>query len=68
MPQLLTLHLPTPISVLPCPPADVTLSTTQSRVNPAHPRDLNGHHGITITEAQANLVQRCDRKHKLIKH
>jgi hypothetical protein len=45
---------PAPIPPLP----DVTLALTAPRVSPDHPRDLNGHHGITIAESQGNLVQR----------
>ncbi|PSC69079.1 band 7 [Micractinium conductrix] len=37
---------------------DVTLGVTQPRVNPQHRGAFNGHHGITLTEGQMNLVSR----------
>jgi hypothetical protein len=40
------------------PCADLTLADTTPRVDPDHPKDLNGHHGVTITQGQNNLVQR----------
>lgn len=38
--------------------ADVTLGVTAPRLNPEHPEDLNGHHGVGLNEAQTVLVRR----------